>query len=131
VDDILWGQLYKMISQLEKHLADFSPRQVIADDSRHIVRLAITLSKDKLGEKMLVAGPPLNMKKNVANFRKSHKKARFITKSKKIWAQVRRPMTRPEQYVMEFFKSFEKTKSHLAYPHEMIVVERYSKTKSR
>jgi tRNA nucleotidyltransferase (CCA-adding enzyme) len=127
VDDILWGQIYRLAGQLEAHLADFGPKKIIADDSRHIVRLAIPLEKDSLPENMLIQGPPLRMKKNVIEFRKSHKKSRFIIKSKKIWAQVKRPMTKPEQYLFEFFKSFEKTRSHLAYPHEMVVVERYGR----
>jgi tRNA nucleotidyltransferase (CCA-adding enzyme) len=131
VDDILWGQIYKMIGQLEAHLRDFGPKKIIADDSRHVVRLAVMLSKDRLSEKMLVAGPPLDMKKNVAEFKKSHKKAKFIVKSKKIWAETKRPMTKPKEYIAEFFRSFEKTKSHLAYPHEMVVIEKIDTKKFR
>ena len=125
VDDILWGQLYKMMNQLEAHLKEFSPKKLLADDSRHVVRLAIVLEKDRLPEKMLVAGPPLDMKKNVSEFRKSHSRARFVKKGGKIWAERKRPMSKPKEFIADFFRSFQKTKSHLAYPQEMIVIEKY------
>ncbi|NYZ73511.1 CCA tRNA nucleotidyltransferase, partial [Candidatus Micrarchaeota archaeon] len=60
VDDILWGQLYKMTGQLERHLKDldFNPKGILTDDTRHLVRLAIILGKDRLPPTMLVEGPP-------------------------------------------------------------------------
>lgn len=124
VDDVLWGQLYKLIGQLKAHLKEFQPKDVLADDTRHLVRLAIILQKDRLPEKMLVAGPPLHMKKHVMQFRKSHRKARFITKKKKLYAQVKRPVVKAEDAIRAFFHSFAATKSHLAYPEEMIVLEK-------
>lgn len=125
VDDILWGQIYKMTGQLSAHLREFGPVKILADDSRHVVRLAIIMPRDELPEKTLVQGPPIQMKKNVAEFRKSHRKARFVTKQKRLWAEVKRPMTTTKQYVAEFYRSFQKTKSHLAYPPEMVVLEKY------
>ncbi|HSB46889.1 MAG TPA: CCA tRNA nucleotidyltransferase [Candidatus Bilamarchaeum sp.] len=131
VDDILWGQLYKMLNQLEKHLAEFGPGRILADDSRHLVRLAIPLSRDRLPPEVLVAGPPLKMKANLEKFRKSHRRAKFVKKGGRLWAVTKRAETRPEQYVAGFFRAYAKTRSHLAYPPEMIVVERLDRKKFR
>lgn len=127
VDDILWGQLYKMMGQLSAHLREFGPRKMLADDSWHVVRIAIPLERDTLPGKMLVEGPPLDMEKNVAQFRRSHKGARFLRKKKRIWAEEKRPLTTAKQSIAGFFRSFEKTRSNLAYPGEMVVIERYEK----
>jgi len=130
VDDILWGQLYRLNSQLESHMADFSPKAIIADDSRHIVRIALSLSKDTLPCDMAIAGPPLDMKKNVIDFRKKHKGARFFKQKKRMMAKVKRQITSAHDAIMEFFRSFSRTKSHLACSEELVVVERYAeKTK--
>jgi tRNA nucleotidyltransferase (CCA-adding enzyme) len=124
VDDILWGQLHKLTGQLKAHLADFQPKDILVDDSRHLVRLAVILGKDRLPEKMLAAGPPLSMKKHAAQFRKSHKKAKFVIKRKKLYAEVRRPVVKAEDAIHAFFRAFATTRSHLAYPEEMIVLEK-------
>jgi len=122
VDDILWGQIYKLNKQLKDHLKDFEPKEIIADDSRHVVRLAVILGSSKLPPKMLIAGPPLKMKERVKDFKKSRKGARFITKKNKLFAEVKRPVTKAETAIMNFFQHYSKTKSHLAYPKEMIVL---------
>ena len=126
VDDVLWGQLKKMCGQLEEHLEDFSVLEMITDDSRHLVRLGIALKTEQLPDKMLVCGPPLKMKERVADFKASHKKARFIMKKGKIWAQVKRPVTKADAAIRQFFRSYSKTKSHLAYPEEMLIIERFT-----
>ncbi|MFH1685487.1 MAG: CCA tRNA nucleotidyltransferase [Candidatus Micrarchaeota archaeon] len=124
VDDILWGQIYKLNKQLKDYLDDFDPKEIIADDSRHVVRLAIVLKTDKLSSKMLIGGPPLKMKERVKDFKKSRKGAKFITKKNKLFAEVKRPVTKAETAIMNFFQHYSKTKSHLAYPKEMIILEK-------
>lgn len=126
VDDVLWGQLNRMAAQLQAHLAEFKPKEILADDGQHLVRLAIILGKDKLPPELTVEGPPLEMKKHVQSFKKSHRKAKFIKKQKRIYAIVKRPVpkTRAEAAIIEFFRSFQKTKSHLACAEELIVLER-------
>ncbi|MFH0737776.1 MAG: CCA tRNA nucleotidyltransferase [Candidatus Micrarchaeota archaeon] len=131
VDDILWGQLHKMRAQLESHLEDFEPKAIIADDSRHLVRLAMILGKDRLPKRMLLAGPPLSMKKHAEQFRKSHKGGRLVVKKGKIFADVRRRTSGAEGAVRAFFHYFSKTKSHLAYPEEMVLLERLDTKKKR
>ncbi len=123
VDDVLWGQLRKMIGQLNTQLKDFSPKTIFADDSRHLVRLAIVLGESRLSDKMLLAGPPLKMKKHVQEFKKSHKKSRFIIKKKMLFAEVQRPVVTAESAVLHFFKWFSNLNSHLAYPPEMLIIE--------
>jgi tRNA nucleotidyltransferase (CCA-adding enzyme) len=122
VDDVLWGQLHKLARQLNDAMADFSPGQILYDDSRHVVRIALILKTDKLPPKMLVMGPPLGMKTHIAKFRKSHGKARFVKKGGKLYAEVKRPLTKADAVVMQFFRHYSKTDSHLAYPEEMIVI---------
>jgi len=128
VDDVLWGQLHKMNGQLERHLTDlgFAPKAILAEDTRHLVRLAIILDSDALPATMLVEGPPLEMKKHAEQFKKSHKKAKFTIKKKRLYATVRRPVVKAEDAIMQFFHSFSKTKSHLAYHEEMLILERPS-----
>ncbi|MEW6722346.1 MAG: CCA tRNA nucleotidyltransferase [Candidatus Micrarchaeota archaeon] len=123
VDDIMWGQLHKLLGQLKPHLADFSPASIFADDSQHIVRIAFVLGRDELPKTMEVEGPPLKMKEHVSGFKKSHKRAKFKAKKGKIWATVRRPVTKASAAIMEFFRAYSKTRSHLAYPEEMLVLE--------
>ncbi|MFH1520153.1 MAG: CCA tRNA nucleotidyltransferase [Candidatus Micrarchaeota archaeon] len=125
VDDVLWGQVYKMTGQLKAHLEEFETT-IIADDHKHLIRLAIIASKDKLPPKMLVEGPPLNMKEHIVKFKKNHKKAKFIVKKKKIYAEVNRKIIKIENAIMEFFKQFGKSPSHLACSEELLIIERMS-----
>lgn len=124
VDDVLWGQLRKMMSQLEAHLSDFSPKPIHADDGRHLVRLLIVLGKTRLSGRMLLCGPPLRMEGHVTQFRASHPKARFIKKGGNIWAWVRRPVIAAEDSIRGFFLEFASVKSHLAYHEEMLILEK-------
>lgn len=121
VDDILWGQLYKLIGQLEIALKEFGPK-IIADDSRHMVRLAILLTKDKLSKKTIVKGPPVEMKDHANKFKKSHK----ITYEKKgeLFAEVQRPITSADEAIIHFMRKFSKTDSHLACQEELIIIEK-------
>jgi tRNA nucleotidyltransferase (CCA-adding enzyme) len=124
VDDVLWGQLQKLMRQLKGNLADFNPKSVFADDSRHLVRIAMALEKDRLPPTLTVEGPPLSMKKHVAGFKKAHKGAKFIKRKKKIWTVKKRPVVKAEAAIKQFFRAFSSSKSHLAYPEEMVVIER-------
>jgi len=124
VDDVLWGQLHRMNGQLEHHLAEFGPKAVLADDSQHIVRLAVVLRRDRLPPTMEVGGPPLDMKPHVRRFRESHRGARFVSRKKRLFAIVKRPDTTAEAAILDFFRRFSRTRSHLACGEELIVVER-------
>ncbi len=123
VDDVLWGQLRKLCGQLESSLRDFGPAKVIADDSRHLVRLAIVVARRELPPLMTIKGPPLAMKRHAAEFRKSHAGARFTAKGGAMYATVKRPITRLEDAVMAFFHGYALVKSHLSYQEEMLILE--------
>jgi len=123
VDDVLWGQLHKMVKQLQEHLSVFSPKNIIADDSSNAITLAIILEKDRLGDKELLAGPPLSMEKHVRSFRKSHKGARIIIKKKRIYAYVNRDILCAEDAILDFFKKFRLTDSHLAFKEKEIALK--------
>jgi tRNA nucleotidyltransferase (CCA-adding enzyme) len=127
VDDVLWGQLHRMLGQMEHHLVEFGPKIILADDSQHIVRLALALEKDLLPPTMEVEGPPLGMKQHAKRFKDSHRGARFISRKKKLFAIVKRPVTHAEAAIQEFFRKFSKTKSHLACSEELVVVEKVRK----
>ncbi|MFZ5501511.1 MAG: hypothetical protein ACOY58_06335, partial [Candidatus Micrarchaeota archaeon] len=124
VDDVLWGQLHKLMRQLKLSLKDYEPKKMLADDSRHLVRIAIVLGKDNLPGKMLKAGPPLEMKEHVKRFMAGHKRARFVKKKGQIFAEVKRPFTKADEAIRLFFHSFSKGSSHLSYPEEMVIVEK-------
>ncbi len=124
VDDVLWGQLHRMASQLEQHLAPLGPKAILADDGQHIVRLAVVLEKDAFPPLMEIEGPPLAMKSHVKRFRESHRGARFIKRKKNLCAIVKRPASRAEAAIREFFRKLSKTKSHLACGEELVVVEK-------
>lgn len=128
VDDVLWGQVYKMTGQLNIYLEEFGTT-ILADDHKHLIRLAIIAKKDKLSPKMLVEGPPLDMKDHIAKFKKSHKKANFVVKKKKIFAEVNRKIVKIEDAISEFFKQFSKSPSHLACSEELLILERVQSTK--
>ncbi|MFN7991773.1 MAG: CCA tRNA nucleotidyltransferase [Candidatus Micrarchaeia archaeon] len=123
VDDVLWGQINKLVGQLGSALKDFGPRKILPDDSRHLVRLAVILSKGTLPPTVQVAGPPLSMKKHVALFRASHPGSRFTSKDKKIHATLRRPVTDASDAIMRFFREYAKSRSHLSYHEEMLILE--------
>jgi tRNA nucleotidyltransferase (CCA-adding enzyme) len=123
VDDVLWGQLKKMCAQLEAHMRDFSPLGVIADDRRHLVRLGITVRKARLPGTQLLEGPPTGMPEHASKFRKSHKKAKFVKRGNRLCAIAPRQTTRAADALRQFFHSHSKTKSHLAYHEEMVVIE--------
>lgn len=122
VDDVLWGQLHKLGRHLNEALLEFGPKQILYDDSRHVVRIALILKTGKLPSKTLVMGPPLKMKGHIAKFRKAHKGAKFVKRKGKLYAEAKRPVTKAEGALMQFFKKFSKTDSHLAYPEEMIII---------
>jgi len=124
VDDVLWGQLRKISGQLEARLGDFRPVEITADDGRHLVRLGIVLGIDTLPPTTWLEGPPLKMAVHVAEFKTAHPGSKFTTKKGKIFAEARRSTLSAAMAIRQFFRELSKSRSHLAYPEEMIVLER-------
>ena len=110
VDDVLWGQLKKLIKQLESYLEKngfviCSPG-IIADDSEGRISLLFAVKERELSEWQMVAGPPLHMKKHVQSFIKHHKGATFKRKKGRIYALVKRKIRTVECAVKEAFGKF-------------------------
>jgi tRNA nucleotidyltransferase (CCA-adding enzyme) len=123
VDDVLWGQLRKLCSQLKAALKDFGCSDVIADDTRLLVRLAIVVRARELPAKVEVQGPPLEMKRHVAEFRKAHKGAKFSSRGGRLLAAEKRAVTKAEDAVMAFFHGYASARSHLSFHEEMLILE--------
>jgi hypothetical protein len=64
------------------------------------------------------------MEKHAQDFMKAHPKSKFFKKGGKIWAEAKRPITDAQDSLRAFFHSFSKTKSHLAYHEEMVIIEK-------
>jgi len=131
VDDILWGQLYRMIGQLEDHLSDFSPKTIIADDSRHLIKIALSLGKDLLPPTLLLEGPPLEMEQNVKEFTKKHRGARFYIRKRKMCAEIKRKIRDPKSAIESFLRGYSKNRSHLACGEELVIIEKMGGKKKR
>lgn len=129
VDDVLWGQLRKLMAQLGKHLEDFGASQMIAEDSRHLVRIAIPLDGESISPRIMVRGPPLEMEAHVRSFRKKHRKT--SRRGGHIWAEGKRKETKAKGAILGFLEAFGRTDSHLAYPLEMYVLEGFRASRAR
>ncbi len=52
-----------------------------------------------------LAGPPIRMKREVENFRRAHKRAKFFIKGGRIYAVVKRSFVKPEQLLAKLSKN--------------------------
>jgi len=123
VDDVLWGQLNRMIGQMEKRLEPFGPR-IIADDSGGRIRIASILERELLPPTELIAGPPLQMERNVRDFKAGHEGASFIRKDGRIFARQKRESRRFREHLLLFLSSYARQATHLSYPQEEMRIER-------
>jgi tRNA nucleotidyltransferase (CCA-adding enzyme) len=132
VDDVLWGQIKKLLHQLQSRLEKdgfefpvFSFGSIVADDSQNKIRIGFSVYDNLLPKTIAIEGPPLDMEKHVKAFRKRHKRAKFIERSERLFAITRRKIRTPEESVKAFFTDLKKTgKSHLAYPLSRITVKK-------
>jgi tRNA nucleotidyltransferase (CCA-adding enzyme) len=134
VDDVLWGQLKKLMHQLRLHLEkdgfelcqmSLHVPAIIADDSQNKVRLSFSVYDNLLPKTIAIEGPPLNMEKHAKAFRKRHRKAKFIERSERLFAITRRKIRTPEESIKAFFTGLKKQgKSHLAYPLSRIKISK-------
>lgn len=129
VDDVLWGQLKKLMNQmqlrLEKDGFQLSVPGPVADDSAGKVRIGFSVSIDPLPKKLAVEGPYRQMEKHVQAFKRSHKGAKFIERGDRIYAITKRKIRTPKESVKAFFSELrKKNKSHLAYPLSRIKIDR-------
>lgn len=106
VDDIIWGQLRKLEGQLKAFLEkqEFEVIGIMADANEKECRIAISFARDKLPPTRLLNGPELKLVKNVKEFRKAHKKGKFLVKKKRVYAIVKRKLVFAKHAIEEFFK---------------------------
>ena len=128
VDDILWGQIKKLIHQLEMHLEKDGFElcaRLIADDSGEAVRIGFSVRRPILPKTISLEGPLLDMGEHAVKFRERHKGAKFTERGGRVFAVEKRIIRKPEDSVIRFFANLaEKGKSHLAGPLSMVSIER-------
>jgi tRNA nucleotidyltransferase (CCA-adding enzyme) len=128
VDDVLWGQLKKLMHQLncrlEKDGFECCVSGLVADDSNNIIRIGFAVYDNLLPKTIAIEGPMLEMGSHVSKFKKRHKGAKFIERSGRIFTITKRKIRTPEESVKEYFKELNKKgKSHLAYPLSRIKIK--------
>ncbi len=124
VSDVLWGQIRKLMGQLEVHLKDYEVNSIFSDDSRHLVRIFVGSKKLENGGKVLLRGPPSKMKTHVEKFRKSHVGSKFSIRDGFIYVSKTIPVLSISDSIHAFFDSYAKTsKSHLAFSSDLIVAD--------
>ncbi|MFH2101015.1 MAG: CCA tRNA nucleotidyltransferase [Candidatus Micrarchaeota archaeon] len=123
VDDILWGQLKKLLKQLFASMKEFCPAEPFADDEGAIT-IALPLGKSVLPEKEILLGPPLGMGGHLAHFRKAHKGAKFMKKNGRLCAVRKRKIRKAEDAISEFFRKYSAKGTHLSNPLSKMKIEK-------
>jgi tRNA nucleotidyltransferase (CCA-adding enzyme) len=129
VDDVLWGQIKKLMKQLQSHLEkdgfDLCVPSPVADDTSGKVRVGFSVYDNMLPKTIAIEGPMSDMNEHVTKFKKRHRGAKFIERSGRIFTITKRKIRKPEESVKAFFKDLlNKGKSHLAYPLSKIKITR-------
>ncbi len=119
VDDVLWGQIHKLMSQLRSELSDFQPGKLFADDLQGI-RIAVPLKKDILQDTEEIEGPPLYMTEHVSKFRDAHRSAGLFERDGRLIALRKRKNKTAHSAIELFFSRYSEKDSHLSYPIERI-----------
>lgn len=122
VDDVLWGQLKKLMKQLQHVMKEYRPSETFATVNKK-VKIAIPLKEEKSSELVEYNGPPASMKKHVEKFRKGHRKAVIIKRKGKMVAVEKRKPKSAEKALVEFFKAYAKKRTHLSYPISKITIK--------
>ncbi|MEM3422340.1 MAG: CCA tRNA nucleotidyltransferase [Candidatus Bilamarchaeaceae archaeon] len=87
VDDVLWGQVKRLISILKRELIDYGISSIIAHANCEII-MAILARKKESGGKKEIVGPPLSFKEHAMRFRKAHSGCVFKEKNGRLIAIV-------------------------------------------
>jgi tRNA nucleotidyltransferase (CCA-adding enzyme) len=124
VDDVLWGQLKKLMKQLGHAMEEYRPAETFASVNRK-VKIAIPLKEKRTAELVECNGPPANMKKHVDKFRKMHRKAVIVKRKGRVVAMEKRKAESAEKALLEFFRKHSKTDSHLACPVSRILIRQW------
>jgi len=122
VDDVLWGQLKKLMKQMKHHLKEYKPGDFFADVDKK-VRIAVPVKADKTLAVTEYGGPPAKMKDHAKKFRKKHRKALIVEKKGHLVAVEKRKPVKAEEAIKEFFKKYSKKGTHLSYPLSKIKIK--------
>ncbi|MBI2661706.1 nucleotidyltransferase domain-containing protein [Candidatus Woesearchaeota archaeon] len=98
--DVVGGKLLKIYEFMRSELARHGFKLIKSGwewDRKNDALFYLLLEKKPLPKNVEIAGPPLDMKEHVANFKKAHKNN--YPKSGKIFALVPRKFTRPEDLI--------------------------------
>ncbi len=115
VDDVLWGQLKKLMKQIEHHMKEYKPTETFADvDGK--VRIAVLVKEDKTLAVAEYKGPPVKMEKHAEKFRKKHRKALIVKRKGALYAVEKRKPLDAKDALKEFFRKYSKKGTHLSYP---------------
>ena len=124
VDDVLWGQLKKLMKQLENDMKEYKPSGLFADVDKK-VRIAVPVKEDKTLAITEYTGPPVKMEEHAKKFKKKHKRALIIKKKGHLVAVQKRKPVKAEDAIKEFFKKYSKKGTHLSYPLSKIRIRMY------
>ncbi len=129
VDDIKWGQLRKLKSQLERFLSQkgFFIENIFLHDDNKTSALVIHYFPDKLPPCAVQRGPPLEDEKNIFEFKRKHKKT--FVKGDRIYALEKQPQE-IEGWLRIFLKStlpskYEKNKKRVKIYKKEKVLSRF------
>ncbi len=124
VDDVLWGQLKKLMKQLHHEMGDYTPMEPFADADRK-VRIAVPLKETKSSALVEIEGPPVKMEKHAEKFRKRHRKAVVVKRKGRLVAVEKRKPVDAQKALIEFFGEYSKKGTHLSYPVSKIKIRRF------
>ncbi len=119
-EDILWGQLHRLVDKLKEDLRGFEV-EVIPHTTRGAVVLGVIAKKDTLSPTIVIKGPPLGMKDACRRFKKAHKKV--FSKNGFLFAEEKRSVRTLKGAIKRFFRNYKKMKSHLARYEELVVIK--------
>jgi len=123
VDDVLWGQLKKLMKQLTYEMKNYKPLEPFAAVNGK-VRIALPLKEERTAELVEYSGPPAGMKKHAEKFRKKHRKAIILKKKGKLVAVEKKKPKTARNALAEFFKKYSKKGTHLSYPLSKMSIKR-------
>lgn len=112
VDDVLWGQVKRLMHLAERSLRDFEVMETVADATIE-VRIALAAKKSVAGGLMQRQGPPLEMAEHVAKFKKAHKGCKMIKSKGRLIAFVKTKEKTFSQAIVELLKKSSANFSHL------------------
>lgn len=112
VDDVLWGQIKKLLSTIKNSLSAYGISKILVDASSTI-RIAVLARKKEIGGKIEIKGPPLSLSEHVARFKKAHRGSKLKKKNHHIFAIVKIKKKNIFEALQELLETNKNRFSHL------------------